>query len=76
MKYEVLGYRYFESKKSHAQMIAIFCTFDPSVWSTITGKGTETVFTLAENVEGDLSVGCKIELRYNKGGFVTDVIVE
>lgn len=76
MNYEVVGYRFFESKKSGAKMVTIFCTFEPSSRSTITGKGTETVFTLAENVEGDLYVGCKVELRYNKGGFVTEVIVD
>ena len=73
--YEVVGFRNFVSKKSGLSMVQIYCTFKPTERSGIIGTGTDTFFLASENLSGELYIGCSIDVRYNRSGYVSSVVV-
>lgn len=72
--YEVIGFREFVSKKG-IPMFQIYTKFIPQERLHITGEGCEIFFCAKENLNGTLSVGCDIDIRYGRNNFIQSIDV-
>lgn len=72
--YEVIGFRDFVSKKG-TPMYQIYTKFIPPERANITGEGCETFFCPKDYVNGTLSLGCEIDIRYGRNNFIHSIDV-
>lgn len=72
-EFELVGYRFFESKKTGAKMVQLYLHFEATQRNGIQGIGTDTIFTLVDNLSCDPFIGAKVKVNYNRNGFVTEV---
>lgn len=73
-KPEVIGFRFFDSKKGNA-MVQIFTKYDAPPFLNVTGVACESYFCLRDSLEGELYIGASIDVRYNRSGFVSSIAV-